>query len=71
MQEPELEITPTEARKALETMFSRVHPLSKDSKAVLVKADNCTVYIPVINLDESVVLEFRKQFATVYKIAKG
>ena len=41
--------------------------MNKSSKFILVKVEKCTLYIPVANLDESIIPEFRKQFKKVYE----
>jgi len=56
-----------DANTALETLFKSIDPLNKDSKTILVKIENCTIYIPVNNLDESRVPEFRERFKVIYE----
>lgn len=60
------DITAREANKAIEQLFTKIEPLRKKSKAILVKVDNCTIYIPVTNLDESRVHEFKERFDVLY-----
>jgi len=59
------------AHEVLDNLFKNVCSLNKECKFITVQAENCTVYIPVINLDESMIPEFRKQFKTVYDLTQG
>lgn len=62
-----MELTKAEAHNLLDRLFRHINPLSRDSKCILVKVEDCTLYIPVPNLDESQIPEFREQFTRVYE----
>jgi len=55
-----------EANIALEKLFTKVSKLHKNINFLLVKADNCTLYLPINELDKSKIPEFREQFKKVY-----
>ena len=56
-----------EANIALDKLFKQVSKLHKDIDFLLVKVDNCTLYIPINKLDESMIPEFRTRFKEVYE----
>ena len=58
------------ANLALEKLFNAIDKIHKNSKWLLVKADNCTIYIPVTGLDEARIPEFRESFKTVYDLTQ-
>jgi len=56
-----------QANLILENLFSHVNFITKQSKIILVKIENCTVYIPVKEFDDETLEEFREQFKIVYE----
>lgn len=58
------------ATLALETLFKSVGYMNSNSDILLVKVENCTIYIPVTNLDKSRTLEFRKYFKHMYDLTQ-
>ena len=56
-----------EANIALTKLFKQVSKLHKDIDFLLVKVDNCTLYLPINELDKSKVSEFRTRFKEVYE----
>jgi len=59
------------ASRALDTLFSSVTAFSDETKFILVKAEDCTLYIPVNNLDISKIHEFRNKFKVIYDLTQG
>ena len=59
------------ATLAIEKLFSSIDKLHKNSSVILVKADNCTIYIPVTQLDEAKIPEFKDKFKEIYELTQG
>lgn len=62
-----INMQPIKANNILDTLFSKVPYLSKTVSFINVRVENCTVFIPVNNLDETKVPEFKDMFIKVYE----
>jgi hypothetical protein len=55
-----------QANSTLDKLFKHVDYLKNNTQFVSVNIEECTLYIPVNNLNKEKVPSFREQFANVY-----
>ena len=65
-----MDIRKKNAKIALDNLFKTIKPVNETTSFVSVELDNCTLYIPVNNLNEAKVSGFKRMFKKVYDLAK-